>query len=147
MKNFVNTFFLLLGLYGVCQAGAVTHAVEEHLRGTLEHTAKVGACAQMTDALKETYYVLNTPEAQKACADLFGKKALLTGVVEQRVGDQDYYIKLIKLEPWEPTAPGGTLPRPAPVAPDNAPPIPLTPPPAEPLPAPVPAPASVDPKP
>lgn len=79
-----------------------TSATEETIRGTLETTAKSGATAQITDALKEIYYVVKTPEAEKACAGLIGRKVALVGVVEQRTGDADYFFKLRAIEELKP---------------------------------------------
>lgn len=77
-------------------------ATEETIRGTLETTAKAGAAAQITDALKEIYYVVKTPEAEKACAGMIGRKVVLVGVVEQRTGDADYFFKLRTVEQLKP---------------------------------------------
>ncbi|MBE7464520.1 MAG: hypothetical protein HS116_13660 [Planctomycetes bacterium] len=106
-------------------------AVEERMLGTLEKTAKPGACAQITDALSEIYYIIKTPESERACRELMGHKVALVGVVEKRAGDDDYYFSLKSVEAYRlenereppPTArPGqGTLPLPPP-SPDPAPP-------------------------
>lgn len=87
----------------VLLAGAIaSHATEETIRGTLETTAKPGATAQITDALKEIYYVVKTPEAEKACAGMIGRKVVLVGIVEQRTGDADYFFKLRSVEALHP---------------------------------------------
>ncbi|MCK6473663.1 MAG: hypothetical protein L6R28_18210 [Planctomycetes bacterium] len=77
-------------------------ATEETIRGTLETTAKAGATAQITDAMKEIYYVVKTPEAEKACAGMIGRKVALVGIVEQRTGDADYFFKLRTVEELKP---------------------------------------------
>ena len=141
-------FFIQLTAFALALSLAFSHkaasAVEEHLRGVLEKTVKPEACAQITDALKEVYYIVAKPEAQKMCADLFGKRVLLTGTVEQHPGDQEYFFSLAKAESLEPVAETGNpgpAPAPAlPVAPPAAPfpsnPVPLAPPAGLPDPAP-----------
>ena len=90
-------------------------AAEEHIRGVLEKTAKSGASAQITDALNETYFVTKTPEGDKWCQDLMGKRVVLTGTVEQQTGDTAYFLRLTKAELFQPKMP----PAPAPAAPST----------------------------
>ena len=103
---------------------------EERIRGVLESTTRAGTCAQITDALKEVYYVLKTPDAEKMCKEWLGKKVVVTGHVEQRPNDSTYYINATTIElsqskqavntkPVEPSKESSSpLPPPAPVAPD-----------------------------
>ncbi|MCZ7647534.1 MAG: hypothetical protein M5U26_20140 [Planctomycetota bacterium] len=116
-----------IGLCVLLLVLARAHAYEERLRGTLEKTAKPGACAQLTDALNETYYVLKTTESENLCAPLYGQKVLLTGIVEKRVGDADYFLNLKAAEAYRPESdqekpparpnPGNTAPLPPPPTP------------------------------
>jgi len=83
-------------------------AVEERIRGVLEKTAKPSALAQITDALKETYYVAKSDNAEKLCKDLMGKRVVIAGTVEQRPGEADFILIVTKAEeyiPQLPTAP------------------------------------------
>jgi hypothetical protein len=98
-------------------APTVSRAAEEHIRGVLEKTVKAGACAQATDALNDTYYVVKTAESEKMCNELMGKRVVLTGVVEQRAGDPAYYLNLKAAEPYQPKLP----PKPAEAASPSAP--------------------------
>lgn len=95
MRSRIPMLFLVSWCLGGCLLVAQpVRAAEETIRGTLETTAKPGAAAQITDALKEIYYVVKTPEAEKACAGMIGRKVVLVGLVEQRTGDADYFFKL-----------------------------------------------------
>lgn len=85
----------------------LTGAAEEHIRGVLEKTGKEGACAQITDALNDIYYVVRTPEAQKLCEPLMGQRVMLTGVVEQKQGDTSYFLNLKSASPYQPKLPPG----------------------------------------
>lgn len=73
----------------------------ETLWGVLERTAKESACARITDSLDETYYVLRTQQAVRACRTMFGKKVVLKGVVVERSGDPAYFFQLESIRPWE----------------------------------------------
>jgi hypothetical protein len=71
----------------------------------LEKTVKAGACAQVTDALNEIYYVVKTAESEKQCNELMGKRVVLTGTVEQRAGDPAYYLNVKASELYQPKLP------------------------------------------
>ena len=108
----------LAALLLACLPGlAAARAADEHIRGVLEKTVKPGACAQITDALKEIYYVVKNDEAEKACAELMGKRVVLTGVVEQRQGDAAYFLSLRKAEPYQPKLPEAPQPGDSPSSP------------------------------
>jgi hypothetical protein len=94
-------FAFVLGLAATVRGG------EEKIRGLLEKTVKPGACAQITDALAETYYINKTDEAEKLVASFVGKneKVVITGVVEQKEGDPSYYFVLKSVEPYAPKLP------------------------------------------
>ena len=99
---------LLLALLLSCVAAA--HAVEEKIRGVLEKTVKPGACAQITDALSDVYYITKTSEAEKLIADFVGKniKVVITGTVETKAGDPlSYYFDLKSVEKYAPKAAAG----------------------------------------
>ena len=102
-------------------------AGEEKIRGLLEKTNKAGACAQITDALAEVYYINKTDENEKAVAKYLGKneKVVLTGTVESKEGDPSYFFALKSVEQYAPKMP------PAPPAPAT-PPAAVTPPPVDP---------------
>lgn len=108
----------------VLVAGGVD-AAEERIRGILENTANPGACAQITDALNDVYYVVKTVESEKACAPLIGQRVVLTGTVEERVDDRLLYLTLKKAEVYQsrqPETPADAststpIPSPAPVPP------------------------------
>ena len=139
----------------VLGVSASLFAGEEKIRGVLEKTTKPGACAQITDALSEIYYVTKSDEAEKMIATFVGKneKVVITGTVEQKEGDPAYYFTLKSVEayatklPPVPAAPGTPVvapapaPAPAPVDPGVAVP-PVAP--APPAPAPAPAPEKKD---
>lgn len=78
-------------------------AVEEHIIGVLETTVKPGACAQIKDALKETYYIVKTDESDKACKALIGKRVEVFGVVEERAGDPSYFFHLRRSQEYRPS--------------------------------------------
>jgi len=86
-------------------ATAHASAVEERIRGVLEKTAKPNAIAQITDALKETYYIAKSENAEKLCKDLMGKRVVVTGTVEQRPGDHDFILIVTKAEEYTPQLP------------------------------------------
>jgi hypothetical protein len=130
----------MLALLAVLSGGVF--GAEEKIRGVLEKTVKPGACAQISDALAEIYYINKTDEAEKLVAPFVGKneKVVVTGTVEQKEGDPAYYFTLKSVEAYAPKLP------PAPAA---APATPATPAdtkkdekPVAPPPAPAPAPAS-----
>lgn len=113
---------------GVHAAAWSAGPAEERIRGTLEKTARPGACAQITDALKETYFLSHSAEAQKACADLFGRKVLVTGVVDVRPGTEDYYFTVAKIVPLDGSPVPVSRPPAAPPAGDATAPLPPAPP-------------------
>ena len=123
---------ILAGTFLVLVLGAdCTRAVEEHIRGVLEKTVREGACAQITDALNEIYYVLKTPDSEKLCGQYLGQRVLLTGSVEPRGAEGAYFLNVKKAEPWQPKQPGAKT--------DDASSgtsVPLPPPPPPPVPAP-----------
>ena len=109
----------------VCWQLTANGAVEEQIIGVLEKTAKPGACAQIEDALKETYYIVKTDEAAKACEALFGKKVEVSGVVEERTGDPAYYFRLKRTQLYRPgKAKGGSEVKPIPIIDGPLPPAP-----------------------
>jgi len=79
----------------------------EKIRGLLEKTVKPGACAQITDALSEIYYVTKTDEATKLVEKYLGKdeKVVITGIVESKEGDPSYFFNLKSVEPYTPKLP------------------------------------------
>ncbi|HYG77174.1 MAG TPA: hypothetical protein VEK08_19375 [Planctomycetota bacterium] len=81
-----------------------THAADETIRGVLEKTARPGACAQITDALGDVYFVVKTDESEKAVAPFVGKnqKVVITGTVEMREGDPAFYFNLKTAEAFVP---------------------------------------------
>ena len=89
---------------------------EEKIRGVLEKTAKPGACAQITDALNDIYYITKTDESEKQVAAYAGKniRVVIAGTVETREGDPSYFFNLKTLEEYKPKMP------PAPPAPPPA---------------------------
>ena len=105
--------------------------VEERIRGVLEKTAKEGALAQITDALKEIYYVSKSDAAEKLCKDLIGKRVVLTGTVEQHAGDADFFLVVVKAEEYNPQLPAVAQPGEAKSGaaekPAGDPPLPLPP--------------------
>jgi CO dehydrogenase/acetyl-CoA synthase gamma subunit (corrinoid Fe-S protein) len=94
-------------------------AGEEKIRGVLEKTSRPGACAQITDALSETYYVNKTDQAEKLVAEYVGKniKVVISGIVEQKENDPAYYFALKSVEKYTPKLP---LPPPPPAEPKAA---------------------------
>jgi hypothetical protein len=100
MRTVMILGLLLLGGFSV-------NAAEEKIRGVLEKTAKAGACAQITDALSDVYYVTKTDQAEKAVADYVGKnvKVVVTGTAENREGDPANYLVLKAVEPYTPKMP------------------------------------------
>lgn len=98
-------------LAGVLLLTGPAHGIDEHIRGVLEKTARTDACAQITDALNEVYFVAKGDAAEKMCASLMGKRVVLTGTVEQHPGDPAYYLVLKKAEAYQaklPAAPKTT---------------------------------------
>ena len=97
----ILVFVVVLGVMASVRGG------EERIRGLLEKTMKPGACAQITDALAEIYYINKTDEAEKLVASFIGKneKVVITGTVEQREGDPTYYFVLKSVEAYAPKLP------------------------------------------
>jgi hypothetical protein len=93
-------------------------ASEEKIRGVLEKTAKPGACAQITDALADVYYVSKTEEAEKAVAKYVGKneRVVLSGTVEQKEGDPAFFLNLKAVEPYAAKMPPAPEPKAEPKA-------------------------------
>src|SRR5437016_4733530 len=114
-------------------------AAEEKIRGVLEKTAKPGACAQITDALSDVYYITKTDESEKAVASFVGKtqKVVITGTVEAKEGDASLFFNLKTAEAYTPKMPPAPPPPAVPVVgpPENktgaAEPKPVEPKPAE----------------
>jgi hypothetical protein len=71
----------------------------------LEKTAKPNACAQITDALNDVYYVVKTVASEKACAPLIGRRVVLTGTVEERGEARVYFLTLKRAEVYQPKKP------------------------------------------
>jgi FKBP-type peptidyl-prolyl cis-trans isomerase len=87
---------------------AATHAADEKIRGVLEKTDKPGACAQVTDALGDTYYIAQTSETEKLIADFVGKniKVVVTGTVETKDGKPPAnFVSLKSVEKYLPKLP------------------------------------------
>ena len=84
-----------------------SHAAEEKIRGVLEKTVKPGACAQITDALSDVYYIAKTDESEKAVAAFVGKtqKVVITGTVESKEGDAALFFNLKSAEAYTPKMP------------------------------------------
>ncbi|MGD0090736.1 MAG: Ig domain-containing protein [Planctomycetota bacterium] len=82
-------------------------AGEEKIRGLLEKTTHPGACAQITDALADVYYIVKSDEAEKAVAKYAGKteKVVVAGTVETKEGDPAYFLNLKSVEPYAPKLP------------------------------------------
>lgn len=91
-------------------------SAEEKIRGILEKTTKAGACAQITDALSDVYYITKTDESEKAVANFVGKnqKVVITGTVEAKEGDLSLFFNLKGAEAYTPKMPPAP---PAPAAP------------------------------
>ncbi|MCY3022883.1 MAG: hypothetical protein NTW87_28215 [Planctomycetota bacterium] len=102
----------------LCVVSASVCAGEEKIRGLLEKTAKPEACAQITDALADVYYIKKTDEAEKAVAKYLGKneKVVITGTVEAKEGDAAPFFNLKLVEPYVPKMPPAPPPPPAPEA-------------------------------
>ncbi|MBI3830834.1 MAG: hypothetical protein HY291_15040 [Planctomycetes bacterium] len=121
----------ILVLAGFLLLTGPAHGVDEHIRGVLEKTARTDACAQITDALNEIYYVAKGDAAEKMCADLLGKRVVLTGTVEQHAGDTAYYLVLKKAEAYQaklpaaPKTPDGKAETSMPLPPAGPAPLPL----------------------
>src|SRR5690349_87069 len=92
----------------VLLAAFSTQAAEEKIRGILEKTARPNACAQITDALNDVYYITKSDEAEKAVANFVGKnvKVVITGTVEAKEGDPANYFNLKSVEPYAPKSAG-----------------------------------------
>jgi hypothetical protein len=82
-------------------AGFSVRGVEERIRGVLEKTANPNACAQITDALNDIYFVVRTVESEKACGPLIGQRVVLTGTVEERTEDRLLYLTLKQAEVYQ----------------------------------------------
>jgi hypothetical protein len=82
-------------------------AAEEKIRGVLEKTAKPNACAQITDALNDIYYISKSDESEKLVAPFAGKniRVVITGTVENKEGDPSYFLNLKSLEEYKPKMP------------------------------------------
>jgi hypothetical protein len=112
----MRQFLIVLTLVGI-STGVL--AAEEKIRGVLEKTVRAGACAQITDALAETYYITKSDEAEKMIAEYVGKnvKVVITGTVESKEGDPAFYFTLKSVEPYTPKMPTAD-PKATPPAPD-----------------------------
>jgi hypothetical protein len=109
---------------GVFNAGAF--AAEERVIGVLEKTVKAGACAQITDALNEIYYIVKSDESDKMVADYAGKniKVAITGSVESHEGDTAFFFKLKTLAAHKPKLPAKATEEPQPPASKAEPTVP-----------------------
>ena len=89
------------------------NAAEEKIRGVLEKTEKPGACAQITDALSDIYYLTKTDETEKLITDYVGKniKVVITGVVETKEGEPVYYFNLKSIEKYVSKLPPAATPK------------------------------------
>ena len=85
----------------------LVRAAEDKIRGVLEKTTKAGACAQITDAVSDTYYIVKSDEAEKLIADFVGKnvRVVITGAVEEKKDDPAFYFNLKAIEKYEPKLP------------------------------------------
>ncbi|HYF48508.1 MAG TPA: hypothetical protein VEJ63_03840 [Planctomycetota bacterium] len=94
---------ILLFMFALFLCPRVNAAAEETIRGVLEKTTRAGACAQITDVLGETYYVLKTDESEKLVADFVGKniRVVITGTAEQKEGDASWYFNLKSVKKYE----------------------------------------------
>jgi len=94
MQRAVLIAFLLVGVSA--------WAGEEKIRGVLEKTVKPGACAQITDALSDIYYIVKSDEAEKAIEKYVGKneKVVISGTVETKEGDPAFFFNLKSVEPY-----------------------------------------------
>lgn len=103
----------------VLVAAMAVRGGEEKIRGTLEKTTKPGACAQITDALGDVYYVNKTDEAEKAVAAFVGKnqKVVIAGTVETKEGDTALYFSLKTAAAYEAKLPPAPPPPPPPAPP------------------------------
>jgi hypothetical protein len=84
-----------------------SRGAEEKIRGILEKTVKPNACAQITDALNDVYYISKTDEAEKAVANFVGKniKVVVIGSVDAKEGNPTNYLSLKSVEPYAPKTP------------------------------------------
>ena len=103
----------------VC-AAAISFGVragEEKIRGLLEKTVKPDACAQITDALNEMYYVAKTDATEKMVAEFLGKnqKVVVTGTVESKPNESVPFINAKTVEAYAPKLPAAPVAPPAPV--------------------------------
>jgi len=91
----------------LCVLTLSLRGAEEKIRGVLEKTVKPGACAQITDALADVYYVTKSDEAEKAVAQYVGKttKVVITGTVETKEGDPAFFFNLKAVEAYAPKMP------------------------------------------
>jgi hypothetical protein len=101
---------------GLCAAGSAWAAApaDERIRGVLEKTVRPGACAQIRDALQETYYILKNEETEKKIAPYVGRNAtvVITGTAETREGDPSQYFALKTVAPAPQNANAKALPEP-----------------------------------
>ena len=124
MRHAIVFFVLFAAMFGARSA-------EEKIRGILEKTSKGGACAQITDALSEIYYINKTDDAEKAIEKFVGKneRVLISGTVESKEGDPSYFFALKSVEPYTPKLPPAPPAVAAPAAPAPVEPVaPLQPP-------------------
>jgi len=101
----------------VCvMAFGYVRAGEEKIRGVLEKTAKPEACAQISDALNELYYVAKSDAAEKMIAGYVGKnqRVVLSGTIESKPNESVPYINLKTVEPYAPKLPPAPPPPPPP---------------------------------
>ncbi|HEY3323453.1 MAG TPA: hypothetical protein VGP72_23570 [Planctomycetota bacterium] len=103
-------------LAGILSLSLSLFGAEEKIRGVLEKTTKGGACAQITDALADVYYITKTDEAEKAIASYVGKneKVVITGTVENKEGDTASFFNLKTVEAYNPKMPPAPPPPPPP---------------------------------
>jgi len=94
-----------------------SRGAEEKIRGLLEKTAKPDACAQITDALNEMYYVAKTDATEKMVANFVGKnqKVVVTGTIETKPNESVPFINVKGVEAYAPKMPPAPPPPAAPV--------------------------------
>ena len=90
-----------------CVVARTGAAGEEKIRGLLEKTVQAGACAQITDALGDKYFIVKTDQAEKDTANYVGKAGpvVIAGTVETREGAPALYFNLKSVEPYTPKMP------------------------------------------
>ena len=81
-------------------------SAEERIRGILEKTARPDACAQITDALDDTYYVAKSVAAEKLIAAFVGRNTVVvvTGTVAHKPGGLGVTLELKSVEKFVPAA-------------------------------------------